>query len=135
MQETWSYVSFCPRYAKWGIDQSVMYDRLRTCYDGFASSYGFDVMPVGTAVQIYRRQLPVRSTDTEVGGDPVGKSPTGDSIHMNADGNYLQALVWAAKLFGADVTTCTYAPDGMPSERAAFLRRIAQKAVFTSEVL
>lgn len=129
VQETWSYVSFCPRYAKWGIGQTEMYDRLRACYDDFASSYGFDIMPVGTAVQIYRRQLPVRSTDTEVGGDPVGKSPTGDSIHMNADGNYLQALVWVGTLLDLDVTKCSYVPKGVDPARGAIMRTCAAQAV------
>lgn len=129
VQETWSYVSFCPRYEKWGIDQTEMYNRLHVCYGDFASAYGFDLIPVGTAVQLYRRQLPVRSTDTEVGGDPVGKSPKGDSIHMNADGNYLQALVWAGTLLGVDVANCAYVPKGVDPARAAVMRKCAAQAV------
>lgn len=55
--------------------------------------------------------------------------PKGEFCHMGRDGNYLQALVWTAKLFGADVTKCSYAPKGMSVERAEFLRRIAMKAM------
>lgn len=129
LQETWSYVSFCPHYAEWGIGQEEMYNRLHACYCDFAREYGFDIIPVGTAVQHYRRLLPVRSTATEVGGDPVGKSPKGDSIHMNSDGNYLQALVWAGTLLGVDVTKCRYAPEGVDPARAAVMRTCAAWAV------
>ncbi len=129
VQETWSYVSFCPRYAKWGIDQTEMYNRLHKCYGDFAEKYGFDVIPVGTAVQLYRRRLPVRSTDTEVGGDPVGVSPKGDTIHMNADGNYLQSLVWAGALLGVDVAKCAYAPGRIDPARAEVMRACAAQAV------
>ncbi len=129
VQETWSYVSFCPRYAQWGIDQTEMYNRLHKCYGDFAAKYGFDVIPVGTAVQLYRRRLPVRSTDTEVGGDPVGKSPNGDSIHMNANGEYLQSLVWAGALLGVDVAECNYVPKAVSREKAAVMRECAARAV------
>ncbi len=128
VQETWSYVSFCPRYAKWGIDQTEMYNRLHKCYGELAGKYGFDVIPVGTAVQLYRKSLPVRSTATEVGGDPVG-SPKGDSIHMNADGNYLQSLVWAGTLLGVDVTKCTYVAKRIDPAKAVIMRECAAKAV------
>ena len=130
VHETWSYVSFCPRYARWGIDQAEMYDRLHKCYGDFAKKYGFEVIPVGTAVQLYRNRLPVRSSDTEVGGDPVGKSPPkGDSIHMNPDGEYLQALVWAGALLGEDVTKCAYAPRCIVPARAKLMRECAAQAV------
>ena len=129
VQETWSYVSFCPSFAKWGIDQTEMYNRLRKCYGDFAAKYGLDVIPVGTAVQLYRRRLPVRSTDTDVGGDPVGKSPNGDSIHMNADGEYLQSLVWAGTLLGVDVEKCTYVPRNVGKEKAIVMRECASQAV------
>ena len=52
---------------------------------------------------------------------------------MGRDGNYLQALVWTAKLFGVDVTKCSYAPKGMSAERAEFLRKIAMKAIASNE--
>ena len=40
-----------------------------------------------------------------------------------------QAALYLAKLFGADVTKCTYKPNGMKDDRAVFLRRMAMKAV------
>lgn len=140
VQETWSYTPWDKRFAKWGIDQNVMYDRLHEAYAAFAKPYGFDIIPTGTAVQLVRKELPVKYTENSLGGDVVGSAkfvrddngawtPKGDVFHMGPDGDYLQALVWTAKLFGVDVTKGTYAPKGMSFERAAFLRRMAMKAV------
>ena len=70
--------------------------------------------------------------DIPRGGDPVGKSPKGDSIHMNADGEYLQSLVWAGTLLGVDVEKCTYAPRNVGKEKAAVMRECAAMAVAAS---
>lgn len=116
-----------------------MYEKLHAAYADFAKGYGLDVVPTGTAVQLVRKELPVRYEKNSLGGDVVGNckfvekdgkwTPKGDVFHMGRDGNYLQALVWTAKLFGADVTKCSYAPKGMSAERAEFLRKIAMKAL------
>ena len=145
LHETWSYTPWDSRIRAWKMTPEGMYARIHAAAKAFAAQHGLEVIPTGKAVQLVRSELPVRYAENSLGGDVVGSAkfvreegrwvPKGDVYHMGPDGNYLQALVWAAKLFGADVTTCTYAPDGMPSERAVFLRRIAQKAVFTSKVL
>ena len=129
VQETWSYVSSSPRYAQWGIDQSEMYNRLHKCYGDFAKKYGLAVIPVGTAVQLYRHCLSARSADVEVGGDPVGSSSSGDTIHMNPDGEHLQALVWAGSLLGVDVSKCTYVPKNVKPKRAAVMRECASQVI------
>ena len=82
---------------------------------------------------------PQESEENSLGGDVVGScsfvqedgkwTPKGDVFHMGPDGNYLQVLVWTAKLFGADVARCTYKPAEMSEGRAAFLRKMAMKAV------
>jgi hypothetical protein len=80
------------------------------------------IIPVGTAVQIYRKALPVKYTENSLGGDPCGKCEfvkndqgefiaKGDVFHFNHEGEYLQALVWTAKLFNVDVTGCKYVPQ------------------------
>ena len=139
VHETWSYTPWDKRLAKWGIDQNEMYDKLHVAYGAFAKQYGLEVIPTGTAVQLVRKELPVKYAENSLGGDVVGSAkfvetdgkwkPKGDVFHMGSDGNYLQALVWTAELFGADVTRCGYKPVGMPVERAEFLRRMAMKAV------
>ncbi len=78
--------------------------------------------------------------------DPVGNSRWGkgrkgrkdanevklrvDAIHLNAEGQYLQACVWVAALFDVDITKLAYAPN-LPdfAERAALMRRCAADAV------
>jgi len=139
VHETWSYTPWDKRLAGWKIDQNEMYDKLHAAYGAFAGQYGFDVIPTGTAVQLVRKELPVKYTDHSLGGDVVGSDKfkqkdgkwvsDGDKFHMGPSGNYLQALVWTAKLFGADVTKCGYAPKGMKPERAEFLKKMAAKAV------
>lgn len=139
VHETWSYTPWDKRLAKWKIDQNEMYARLHDAYSAFARPYGFDIIPTGTAVQLVRKELPVKYAENSLGGDVVGSAkfvekdgkwtPKGDVFHMGPSGNYLQALVWTAKLFGVDVTKCGYAPKGMKAERADFLKRMAMKAV------
>ena len=139
VQETWSYTPWDKRLAGWKIDQNEMYAKLHDAYAAFAAKHGLDVIPTGTAVQLVRRELPVKYTENSLGGDVVGSAkfvekdgkwvPQGDVFHMGESGHYLQALTWTAKLFGVDVTACTYVPKGIDAERAAFLRRMAQKAV------
>ena len=52
-----------------------------------------------------------------------------DGAHLNSEGNYLQALVWQAALFGTDVTKLAYRPAAVGEERAALMRRCAMAAV------
>ena len=71
-------------------------------------------------MQLVRKELPVKYAANSFGGDVVGSAkfveadgkwaPKGDVFHMGPDGNYLQALVWTAKLFDTDVTKCGYKP-------------------------
>ena len=139
VHETWSYSPWDRRFAKWKIDQNEMYEKLHAAYGDFAKQYGFEVIPTGTAVQLWRKELPVKYTENSFGGDTCGKgefeqkdgkwSPKGDVCHMNDRGNHLQALVWTAKLFGADVTTCKYEPEGVDKGMLSLMRKVAMEAV------
>ena len=143
VQETWSYTPWDGRLAKWGIDQNVMYAALHAAYGDFAAKHKLEVIPTGTAVQLWRRSLPVRYVADSLGGDVVGSAmfarnektgawaPKGDVFHMGPTGNYLQALVWAAKLFNVDVSACKYAPKGVgfEPERVELMKRVAMRAV------
>ena len=144
VQETWSYTPWDKRFARWGMDQNVMYSLLHAAYADFAKKYGFRVIPMGTAVQEWRRELPVRYTENTFGGDVVGGRgsrqpaweqadgkwvPKRDVFHLSPTGEYLQALVWTAKLFGADVTGCAYRPDCVTEAEAALMKKIAMKVV------
>lgn len=141
MQETWSYTPWDGRLAKWGIDQNEMYAKLRDAYGSFAKQHSLDVIPVGTAVQKWRAVLPVKYTENSIGGDVVGADtfkqkdgkwiPVGDKFHFNKDGDYLQALVWTAKLFDVDVTKCSYAPKHLDAGKAELMKKVAMQAVNT----
>jgi len=142
VQETWSYTPWDKRLKSWKLDQDGMYERLHAAYAGFARPYGLDVIPFGTAVQQWRRRLPVKYTERSFGGDVVGGRgqsdeddfkrtpdntwvPNSDVFHLNEKGEYFQALVWAVHLFGADLTELEYRPDCVTEDEAKLMREIA----------
>ncbi|MCQ2389729.1 MAG: DUF4886 domain-containing protein, partial [Kiritimatiellae bacterium] len=114
VQETWSYPPWDARLKKFGFDQVDMYARLHDAYAAFAGRYGFEVIPVGTAAEF----APERNALF-----------TKPDFHFNKTGEYLQGLVWTAKLFGADVAECSYRPDWLDAARADELKRAAMDAV------
>ena len=137
VQQTWSYTPWDKRLEKWGLTPDTMYEHLEKAYGAFAKAHGLEQIRMGEAVQLYRRELPVAYTDKSLGGDVCGRDTfaerggkwihTGDAFHLNARGEYLQGLVWTAKLFGADVTKSTYVPPALTNapERAVLMRSIA----------
>ena len=114
VQETWSYPPWDKRLRKFGFDQVEMYARLHDAYAAFAGKYGFDVIPVGTAAEF----APDRNTLF-----------TKPDFHFNRTGEYLQGLVWTAKLFGVDVRSCAYRPSWLDTARADELKAAAMDAV------
>ena len=114
VQETWSYPPWDKRLRKFGFDQVEMYARLHDAYAAFAGKYGFDVIPVGTAAEF----APDRNTLF-----------TKPDFHFNRTGEYLQGLVWTAKLFGVDVRSCAYRPSWLDAARADELKAAAMDAV------
>ena len=141
IQQTWSYCNADGRIydrttggpGKWGFDQTGMYERLTTNYLALAKDKGFGIIPVGKAVQRYRE----RRGSTDMGDDVVGNIAKdengeyqGDSIHLNKDGEYLQACVWAETLFGVDARSLTTVPDNLKTPaNAKLLRECAHDAV------
>ena len=142
VQETWSYTPWDKRLAKWGIDQDRMYESLHAAYADFAGQYGFGVIPFGTAVQEWRKRLPVKYAENSFGGDVVGGgkqderdhfkrgadgkwTPNCDVFHLGRKGEYFQALVWARSLFGVDLADLKYKPDFVTDSDAKLMREIA----------
>lgn len=133
IQETWSYSTRDKRIyseetggaGKWGFDQTGMYERLHANYAALGKQYGFSIIPVGTTVQRFRSMLPL-SKENEA-DDVVGSD--GDTIHLNAWGEYLQALVWQKAFFGSDPMRCTYAPPLFKKtpDRLFFIREVVAK--------
>lgn len=158
IQQTWAYRADDPRISpngEWEIDQTEMYNRLTANYRELANAYGLRIIPTGCAVQLSRQneEKPFVAYDPAVlqtlrwpdlpsqAGDVVGQlgwhknKQTGemfigaDRIHLNQRGQYMQACVWFALLFGKKTSEITFVPDIISDSDAAFLRQMAQKAV------
>ena len=154
IQETWSYRSDAKSLARWKITGDEMYRRLREVYRERAKHYGFRMIPMGDAVQIYRKLAPVKyvpPTQAELAklkypqtpedrADTVGRDrwnkKSGKWVfklecnHLNRRGEYMQSCVWYGFLFGEDVEKIAYTPDYIkPAEDAKLLRKCAALAL------
>lgn len=139
IQQTWSYNIADgrikgPGQGGWGFDQTGMFERVAAAYGELAGRTGFRQIPVGRAVQHVRAlgPLPVPGKDgaeavTGGAADVVGAPQ--DTIHLNTRGEYLQACVWFAVLFGEPAGSVAFTPAGMDAGYAAALRACAEKAV------
>jgi len=144
VQETWSYTPWDKRLKEWNIGQVDMYDRLHEAYGAFAQRHGLSVIPFGTAVQEWRRRRPVKYTINSLGGDVVGGRwqnpkdhfrrnaqgewvPNCDVFHLNRQGEYFQALVWATTLFGVRPEGISYRPDYVAESDAKLMCAIAEE--------
>ena len=60
VQETWSYSPYATKRLKeFGMNPETMYEAVKASYGKLAAKYGFRIIPMGDAVQAYRRRLPV----------------------------------------------------------------------------
>ena len=142
VQETWSYTPWDKRLAKWGIDQNEMFAKLHGAYGAFAKQHGLEVIPFGSAVQEWRRRLPVKYAENSLGGDVVGGGyqeardqfkraadgkwvPNCDVFHLGRRGEYFQALVWAKTLFDVDLENLGYKPDFVSDSDQKLMKDIA----------
>ena len=159
IQQTWSYNAADPRLIPggrgfWGFDQTGMYEKLDAAYRGLARKHDLRMIPTGYAVQLYRKAMGdklvacepkdcscTRKPDTPKTTDVVGSFHWGkdgktgeekllrDCIHLNVRGQYLQALVWYAELFGMDPEKSSFVPKGISAEEIALLKKCAREAV------
>ena len=123
------------------VTQDEMSAALEKNYAVQAKRLGARIVPVGAALQLYRKGLPVRlvkPTKAELAALKDGEVPDlkgelagwwywgkgktwesdygvyrlrQDFQHLNPEGRYLQACVWTAALFGVDLAELGYAPD------------------------
>ena len=151
VHETWSYNAADARiggkFPDWPFDQAGMYSRLETNYLALARENGLRVIPVGLAVQKRRAALAARGgtfdpatlspgDPIDLRGEPVGAlhwkdgKISGDTIHLNKSGEYMQAMTWLGFLFDRDVRDLTFAPAAAgDAETCAALRAAAQDAL------
>ena len=161
VQQTWAYRADHEQFrpgSEWGITQDAMHERLTGNYKSLASRYGLRMIPTGYAVRLTRENgavrfrpydpalpgqlvwpdLPPQAGDV-VGNISWGKGPDGemhllrDLIHLNVRGQYLQACLWFAFLYGRspEETAKYYLPEEIGNSDAAFLRRTAEEAART----
>lgn len=141
IQETWSYNSReshlndgAGRKGSWNIDNGEMYRRLSENYRRLSADHGnLRIIPTGTAVENFRRLLGTYDPAKDVVGrdrERDGKKLY-DGIHLNPDGQYLQALVWTAKLFNRDISSVGFVPTHLRDnpERVAAIKNAATAAV------
>ena len=151
VHETWSYNAADARiggaFPDWPFDQAGMYSRLETNYLALARENGLRVIPVGLAVQKRRAVLASRGgvfdpatlspgDPIDLKGEPVGAlhwkdgKISGDTIHLNKAGEYMQAMAWLGFLFDRDVRDVAFAPAAAgDAETCAALRAAAQDAL------
>ena len=158
VHQTWAYRLDDGRITTvdkgWKIGQQGMYDRLTENYTNLAKKYNARIIPVGYAVQLTREKSPVKFKMydpeklkelkppelPEQDGDVVGNiywgkdKKTGetvlkkDTIHLNREGNYLQACVWYMFLFDKKASDVKFAPKKLKFD-AKFLAECAEEAV------
>ena len=128
IHQTWAYRSDNPMFHKKDkpFTQEQMYNGLVENYNELAKTHKLRIIPVGTAVQLYRKALPVKAvkyTSEQIkalkrpavldlsGGDLVGwmrwlkkdaKEPYNDRAHLGRAGAYVQGCVWYMFLFDED---------------------------------
>ena len=155
IQQTWSYRSDSPRLKNYGFTSDGMYEKIRAVYDERAKHFGFELIPTGDAVQLFRAKSAVRFEPYPAAelkkfeyprlpsykGDVVGRHSwvrrrkggkyvlKADTIHLNPDGQYLQGCLWFGVLFGADVRKIAYAPEKLSGAEAELLRECAALAL------
>ena len=143
-----------PNLRKWKMDQNTMYNKVSDAYRKLAESYKLRVIPMGDAVQQFRKLTPVKykPIDTkEVFKEPALPSFAGDVVgvslwqskrgnkkiryvhhdysHLNNNGHYLQALVWYAFLFDKPAASVKFIPKNISNADAALMQKAAQNAI------
>ncbi len=156
IQQTWAYRCDHPALqpnpkAAWKFDQTGMYERVRDAYKKLAEAEKLRVIPMGDAVQLFRKYTPVKFQPTEenfkypnvpsYAGEVVGRSTWrknsksgimqlgADRFHLNPDGNYLQACLWFAFLYDESAQKIKFAPKDMKPELKELLQKCAQEAL------
>jgi hypothetical protein len=148
---------FSPKEPKPGEPktQAEMYEGLRNAYRTTAKEFGVRLIPVGDAFNLANTDpawgykptagfkssdlkypdLPPQSHSLNKGyawkADPAkGTQTLGmDGHHANTAGEYLGGCVWFETLFGQSVVGNSYRPPGLSAEDAAYLQKIAHRAV------
>ncbi len=153
VHQTWAYRCDDPGITPGGYSEERMYRDLSSAYRSVASELGLRIIPVGDAFyaadtnRIWRYSpagfdpsravypdLPDQSNSLHVGyqwnRNAEGQYELSkDCRHANANGCYLAGCVWFEVLFGKSVVDNKFVPSEITPQKAAFLRRVAHRAV------
>lgn len=154
IQQTWSYRADSDFFVNAKMSNDEMYQKLNEAYIRLAKENNFRMIPTGYAVQLSRKNSPVKFKKYDAAalkeyhwpdfpsqaGDVVGKlfwrkAKSGkmqiycDAIHLNIRGEYLQAAVWFSFLYGKNTSEIKFVPREIGDDDAEFLRKCAQQAV------
>ena len=159
--QTWAYRADSKNILPGGafnLDQLGMHNRITECYKALQKEYGFRIIPVGNAVQIFRTKTDKPYTAADVPAQPVTYTypdlpptpndvvgntawgtdkKTGERIlrndpnHLNRRGQYLQACVWYMFLFDKRAKDVNYIPEKLNEEDAKFLAKCAEEAILS----
>ncbi len=104
--QTWAYEidSTHEGFALYEKDQKLMYDRIISTTTQMAEHIGAEILPVGTAVQYIRENIP--EFDYKNGGMSLNR----DGFHLSLDyGRYIAAVTWLRVLSGKPVAEARFA--------------------------
>jgi len=117
VHQTWAYAANSQRLKDWGMSRQEMHRGLTESYFKLAATYGFDVLPSGSAF--------IKATSLNPSIDLWNP----DRYHANMNGCYLSGCVWFGKFFGISPGKVNFIPEGMTAETAEFLRKTAEKTI------
>ena len=151
IQQTWAFRADAPHFKKRNFSQNDMYKMLCKANKQLAEKYQLREIPMGDAVQLFRKNSPVKYQIPKKKmaypnlpsseGDAVGASlwrkdqKSGENIlltdyrGLNLDGQYMQGCLWFGFLYDEPVEKIKYAPKGMDKEKVALLKKCAEKAL------
>lgn len=117
IHQTWAYGPGSKRLENWDMTREDMQKGLSENYSNLASKYNLDILPSGSAF--------FRSFEKNSGIDLWNN----DRYHANMYGCYLAGCVWFGKMSGESPRKIRFVPEGMESEDAKFLRKVAAKVL------
>ena len=134
--------------------QNEMHQGLSSAYGTIAQELGLKIIPVGDAFHLANHdsqmgfhppasfdskkakpgELPDQTHSLNVGWtwkkQADGSMKLGmDGHHASMAGEYLGACVWYEVIFGRNVESNTFVPQGLDADYAKFLRSVAHRAV------
>lgn len=157
IQQTWSYRSDSASLDIVKVSPKEMYEKLDAAYRKLAQKHNLRIIPMGYAVELYRRYTKDKVTpvtpevlknlkypqELSCAGDVVGyprwinpDNPKkryflNDTTHFNPRGRYMQSCLWAAFFFNRSAFDIKYDPDWIDADEIKLLKKCIDEALKT----